>query len=285
MNHEFTLNFNLVLASDPTGVIGNNNDLPWGHGELTGDLKRFRQLTDGKIVLMGSNTYRSLPTYPKGLPGRLNIVVSSSFSLEHDLNELSVVGNLLHSLDEDVDTNNFVIGDNVIIFQNEWRHAHSQEPLNIHETANVKNLILKIWEWHKASPQSAIVKSKVIDNKVIVEPIEIMVIGGSKLYDSFLYIAQKNELISGSLSNGNALHPYTAIVNRLKNIHFTLTKKLYKGNTSSIMAKSIIRSLIYKDRKFSECNWNISKETHEAMQSHVNFDLEISQSLSSLIQK
>lgn len=280
MNHEFTLNYNLVLASDPTGVIGNNNDLPWGHGELTGDLKRFRQLTDGKIVLMGSNTYRSLPTYPKGLPGRLNIVVSSSFSLEKDLNELSVVGNLLHSLDEDVDTNNFVIGDNVVIFQNEWRHAHSQEPLNIHETANVKNLILKIWEWHKANPQSAIVKSKVIDNKVIVEPLEIMVIGGSKLYDSFLHLAQKNELISGSLEDSDELRqPFTAIVNRLKNIHFTLTKKLYKGNTSSVMAKCIIRSLIYKDRKFSESNWFINNESCEAMQSHVNFDLEINQTL------
>lgn len=285
MNHEFTLNFNLVLASDPTGVIGNNNDLPWGHGELTGDLKRFRQLTDGKIVLMGSNTYRSLPTYPKGLPGRLNIVVSSSFSLEHDLNELSDVGHLLHSLDEDVDASSFNISDNVMVFKNEYRHVHSQEPLHIYENVNIKALLTKIFQWHKTNPESPIVKSNVIDNKVIVEPIEIMVIGGSKLYDSFLYIAQKNELISGSLSNGNALHPYTAIVNRLKNIHFTLTKKLYKGNTSSIMAKSIIRSLIYKDRKFSECNWNISKETHEAMQSHVNFDLEISQSLSSLIQK
>ena len=270
MNHEFTFNFNLVLASDPTGVIGNNNDLPWGHGELTGDLKRFRQLTDGKIVLMGSKTYRSLPTYPKGLPGRLNIVVSSSFSLETDLIELSDVGKLLHSLDEDIDNNNFDISDNVILFKNEYRHVHSQEPLYIHENVNVKSLIAHIWEWHKTNPQSPIVKSKVIDNKVIVEPLEIMVIGGSKLYDSFLYLAQKNELISGSLiGDDEDRQPYTAIVNRLKNIHFTLTKKLYKGNTSSFIAKSIIRSLIYKDRIFSECNWFINKETHEAMQSHV----------------
>lgn len=65
----------LIYASDLNGSIGSNNTLPWS---LPEDLAMFRKLTMGHKVLMGSNTYKSLPTFPKGLPGRQNVVFSSS---------------------------------------------------------------------------------------------------------------------------------------------------------------------------------------------------------------
>ena len=63
----------LIIACDPKGGIGYQNRLPWSN--IQGDLPRFKRLTDGKTVIMGRNTWDSLPKKP--LPNRVNIVVSS----------------------------------------------------------------------------------------------------------------------------------------------------------------------------------------------------------------
>ena len=63
----------LIIACDPEGGIGYQNKLPWTN--IQGDLPRFKRLTEGKTVIMGRNTWDSLPKKP--LPGRVNIVVSS----------------------------------------------------------------------------------------------------------------------------------------------------------------------------------------------------------------
>lgn len=61
----------LILAMADNGVIGNNGAIPW---RISDDLKRFKQLTMGKPVLMGRKTWDSLPKKP--LPERMNIVVT-----------------------------------------------------------------------------------------------------------------------------------------------------------------------------------------------------------------
>lgn len=63
----------LIVASDPRGGIGKNNTLPWDR--LEGDLPRFKSLTHMHPVVMGRNTWESLPKKP--LIGRLNIVITS----------------------------------------------------------------------------------------------------------------------------------------------------------------------------------------------------------------
>jgi len=60
----------LIVAVARNGVIGSGNALPWHVPE---DLRRFRQLTLGKPVVMGRRTWESLG---RPLPGRLNIVVT-----------------------------------------------------------------------------------------------------------------------------------------------------------------------------------------------------------------
>jgi dihydrofolate reductase len=62
----------LIVACDPKGGIGYNNKLPWTN--LQGDLPRFKELTTGKVILMGRNTWESLPKRP--LPNRINVVVT-----------------------------------------------------------------------------------------------------------------------------------------------------------------------------------------------------------------
>ena len=63
----------LVVACDPSGGIGYKNKLPWKR--LQGDLPRFKALTSNQIVVMGRNTWESLPTKP--LPNRTNVIVTS----------------------------------------------------------------------------------------------------------------------------------------------------------------------------------------------------------------
>ena len=65
------MRISLIVAAAMNDVIGRDGRLPW---HLPGDLRRFKQLTLGKPVLMGRKTWESLPLRP--LPGRDNLVVS-----------------------------------------------------------------------------------------------------------------------------------------------------------------------------------------------------------------
>jgi dihydrofolate reductase len=60
-----------VVAVSRGGVIGRDGGLPW---HIPSELKRFKQITMGKPVIMGRRTWESLPRKP--LPGRLNIVIT-----------------------------------------------------------------------------------------------------------------------------------------------------------------------------------------------------------------
>lgn len=66
----------LIAAVAQNNVIGSKNDLPW---YLPEDLKRFKELTTGHIVLMGRKTYESIINrIGKPLPNRENVVISSN---------------------------------------------------------------------------------------------------------------------------------------------------------------------------------------------------------------
>jgi dihydrofolate reductase len=62
----------LIAAIAPNGIIGNNNDLPW---KISKELSWFAQTTKNNVVIMGKNTWLSLPKRP--LKDRLNIVLSN----------------------------------------------------------------------------------------------------------------------------------------------------------------------------------------------------------------
>lgn len=60
----------LIVAMAQNGVIGRGNGLPW---RLPEDLRRFREFTLGKPVLMGRKTFESIG---RPLPGRANLVLT-----------------------------------------------------------------------------------------------------------------------------------------------------------------------------------------------------------------
>ena len=61
----------IIVAVAENNAIGKDNKLLW---HLSEDLKRFKRLTSGNPVIMGKNTYFSLPVRP--LPNRKNIVIT-----------------------------------------------------------------------------------------------------------------------------------------------------------------------------------------------------------------
>lgn len=67
-----TVKISHVVAVALNGVIGADGDMPW---RLPSDLKRFKEITMGKPIVMGRKTFVSIG---RPLPGRPNIVISRS---------------------------------------------------------------------------------------------------------------------------------------------------------------------------------------------------------------
>lgn len=60
----------IIAAVAENGVIGRGGELPW---RLSADLRRFKELTMGRPILMGRKTYESIG---RPLPGRRMIVIT-----------------------------------------------------------------------------------------------------------------------------------------------------------------------------------------------------------------
>ena len=69
----------LIAAVDRNFAIGKNGSLLF---KIPEDLKLFKRLTTGHVVLMGRKTFESLGCKP--LPDRVNIVISTTKKYEND---------------------------------------------------------------------------------------------------------------------------------------------------------------------------------------------------------
>jgi dihydrofolate reductase len=72
------MKISLIVAAAMNNVIGRDGGLPW---HISEDLRRFKQLTVGKPIIMGRLTHKSIG---KPLPERRNIVISSQENLAID---------------------------------------------------------------------------------------------------------------------------------------------------------------------------------------------------------
>lgn len=64
----------MIFAQSSNGFIGKDNQLLFS---IPADMKLFKKLTDGKIVIMGRKTWDSLPAKFRPLPNRVNIVLTT----------------------------------------------------------------------------------------------------------------------------------------------------------------------------------------------------------------
>ena len=64
------MKISIIVAASTNNVIGKDGGLPW---RLPEDLKRFKEITMGKPMIMGRATWESIG---RALPGRQNIVMT-----------------------------------------------------------------------------------------------------------------------------------------------------------------------------------------------------------------
>jgi len=84
----------IVVAYSRNHIIGNDNKLLW---HLMDDMKFFKKTTQHQTVLMGKNTYWSLPEKFRPLPNRYNIVLTTK-PFENTFENLSVFNNIEDSI-------------------------------------------------------------------------------------------------------------------------------------------------------------------------------------------
>ena len=83
-NFTMSKEFSIIMACTTEGGIGYKNDIPW---HIPADMKHFKAITTlspkCKInaVVMGKNTWLSLPEQFRPLKDRLNIVISSTLTI------------------------------------------------------------------------------------------------------------------------------------------------------------------------------------------------------------
>lgn len=72
------MQISLIAAMGKNRIIGKNNSLPW---KLPEDMKRFKEITKGKLIVMGRKTFESIG---KPLPNRTNIIITHDKNYKAD---------------------------------------------------------------------------------------------------------------------------------------------------------------------------------------------------------
>lgn len=106
MDEKIYANLGIIVAVGEQREIGYRNDLIW---KIKEDLSYFKKVTIGSFIIMGRNTYNSMP---KSLNGRTYIVLSSKpdFCLESPNIVTRSVDETLHFVKINPNEKFFVVG-------------------------------------------------------------------------------------------------------------------------------------------------------------------------------
>lgn len=133
----------LIVCKDLNGAIGYNGQLLC---HLPNDLKRFKEITLGKTVIMGRKTWESLPLKP--LPDRENMVISSSLVKGAPIVRFS--GHFIHDDFLNTFDNPIIIGGSQVYrtFINDMDILHVTEIQHRFENADTyfPHIDISIWE-------------------------------------------------------------------------------------------------------------------------------------------
>ena len=95
----------IIVAKGKNNIIGKENKLVWS---LPADMKRFRELTTGHVIIMGRKTFESLG---KILPNRKHVVFTQNMDFTVEDEHVDIVHSMLEIKQYiDDDDENFVIG-------------------------------------------------------------------------------------------------------------------------------------------------------------------------------
>jgi len=141
MNEKKQISIIVAIAEDYG--IGKNNQLLW---HISEDLKRFKKITSGHTVVMGKNTYLSLPFRP--LPKRKNIVITDN------ANETFEGCETVYSIPEaiekmDLHAENFIMG-GASIYRQFFGMAQKLYITKVHTVLNADTFfpVVSLNEWN-----------------------------------------------------------------------------------------------------------------------------------------
>jgi dihydrofolate reductase len=83
-----------ILAIGLNNELGKNNNLLW---DLPRDMAFFKETTWGSCIITGRKNYESIPEKYRPLPGRYNIILSKSLSIDNPM--ACVAANLNEALE------------------------------------------------------------------------------------------------------------------------------------------------------------------------------------------
>ena len=120
----------MIVACDEEGGIGRNNGIPWVCKE---DMGYFRRTTIGhgkNAVIMGRNTYESLPLH--FLPRRDNVVLSRTLERNEVHPNVSISKNITEALERTADNEEvWVIGGSEVYSALLSNYQHLIEEIHI----------------------------------------------------------------------------------------------------------------------------------------------------------
>ena len=95
----------IIVAKAKNNIIGKNNEIIW---KLPTDMKRFKDLTTGHVIIMGRKTFESIG---RVLPNRKHIIFSQNPDFKVEDENVEIVHSMLQIQQYIEDENeNFVIG-------------------------------------------------------------------------------------------------------------------------------------------------------------------------------
>jgi dihydrofolate reductase len=116
----------MIVAADEKDLIGRGNELPW---HLPEDLRRFKQLTTGHVLVAGRRTHESIVArLGRTLPGRFTVVVSRG---THPAVDGAVfVPDVASALRVAADVSTFAGRDEVFVIGGAEIYAHSLDKIS-----------------------------------------------------------------------------------------------------------------------------------------------------------
>lgn len=106
----------IILAVDGNWNIGYNGEMLF---RISNDLKRFKNITENNIVIMGRKTYESLPEENRPLKNRINIVLTRNKDFKDGstivVNTVDALMDVLRFINKDKYKKEFVIGGGEIV--------------------------------------------------------------------------------------------------------------------------------------------------------------------------
>lgn len=164
------MDFTIIAAIDQNRGIGKDNDLSW---HLSADLKHFAATTKGGTVIMGRNTWESIPEKYKPFKERLNIVLTRGkpwvLGLPDGVLYASDLDTALGlSYTEDPDKEIFVIGGGMV-YELAIEHQNCKRILltELEQTFECDRFFPEIPEHFKKTDESELMEEKGIEFKFV----------------------------------------------------------------------------------------------------------------------